>query len=93
MELTLFEFHLDEPSLSATAPFSGQSNPDESDGSEASSSGESESAGDSGSRTPSPVRFVLGLVLLVGLAYGARRLLGSDSEPFEEEVEPEPVTA
>lgn len=84
MDLTLFEVHLDDASLTANAPFSGEE-------SEPVDQTETEDQGG----VPTVVPFVVVLAVLAGLAYLVRKWRSGD-EPAEIEPEtpgPEPDVA
>jgi hypothetical protein len=78
MEVTLFEFHLEDSPLTAHAPFSGRASAEEEEESGGLFSGsedESTETEDSGGKLGA----LLALVLVVGLAVAARRLTGRSS--------------
>jgi len=79
VDITLFEIHLDEGTMTANAPFSGSSEPDEAD------SGDTDEDEDGGGF---PVAPLIGLLVLAVLLIGAKKLLGSgDIEAIEVDTE------
>jgi hypothetical protein len=93
MEITLFELHFDgDTSFGPT--FGG----DDEEAPEASEADEDEVDIDWGDDTestglpgPSPVAVLVGLVLLVLVAFGVKKALGGDEETETEDFEPEMV--